>query len=238
MIVFLDKKKMFMMILGIFCFSAILCTGMNNTKESIMTASTPVTSRVIVLDAGHGKPDEGAESENGVTEEKTNLDIVLKLQKLLEESGSTVILTRSDENGIYDLDKETLREKKVSDIENRVKIGNESSADIFVSVHLNKGTDAEYCGFQTFYKETDDSSHRLAKCIQDELKSTINEENRRTENKISGIYIIDNVEIPTAIVECGFLSNPQEEQKLLTDEYQNELAWGIYSGILTYFNSN
>ena len=141
MIVFLDKKKIFMMILGIFCFSAILCTGMNNTKESIMTASTPVTSRVIVLDAGHGKPDEGAESKNGVTEEKTNLDIVLKLQKLLEESGSTVILTRSDENGIYDLDKETLKEKKVSDIENRVKIGNESSADIFVSIHLNKGTD-------------------------------------------------------------------------------------------------
>ena len=91
---------------------------------------------------------------------------------------------------------------------------------------------------QTFYKESDDNSHRLAKCIQDELKSTINEENRRVENKISGIFIIDNVEIPTAIVECGFLSNPQEEQKLLTDEYQNELAWGIYSGILTYFNSN
>ena len=87
--------------------------------------------KVVVLDAGHGKPDEGAQGIEGVTEEKTNLDIVLKVQKLLEESGATVILTRSDENAIYDLDKTTLREMKVSDIKNRVKIGNESSADMY-----------------------------------------------------------------------------------------------------------
>jgi len=236
MIVFLDRRKVLMMIIAMFSFSAILCTSMNITKKSVLTSSTPVSSKIVVLDAGHGKPDEGAQSKNGVTEEKTNLLIVLKLQKLLEESGCTVILTRSDENGIYDLDKTTLREKKVSDVTKRVKLGNESSADIFVSVHLNKGESEKYNGWQTFYREADEKGIRLAKCIQNGLRETINVENKRTENKIDGIYIVDNVEIPITIVECGFLSNPQEEKKLLTDEYQNELAWGIYTGILNYFS--
>lgn len=227
-----------MVLLGIFCFSAVLCTSMNNTRDSIMVSATPVSSKVIVLDAGHGKPDGGAESPNGVSEEKTNLDIVLKLQKYLEESGSTVILTRSDENGIHDLDKTTLKDKKISDAKNRVLLGNESSADIFVSIHLNKGESSQYNGWQTFYRENDENGKRLAKCIQEGLKETINVENKRVENAINGIYITDHVEIPITIVECGFLSNPQEEQKLLTEEYQNELAWGIYTGILNYFNSN
>ena len=183
-----------------------------------------------------GKPDEGAQGVEGVTEEKTNLEIVLKLQKLLEESGATVILTRSDENAIYDLDKTTLREMKVSDIKNRVKIGNEASADICVSIHLNKGDSSAYNGWQTFYKKNDEKGKCLATFIQNELKETIKVENKRTAHEISGIYLVDNVEIPITIVECGFLSNPQEAKKLLTDEYQNELAWGIYSGILNYFN--
>ena len=160
----------------------------------------------------------------------------MKVQKLLEESGATVILTRSDENAIYDLDKTTLREMKVSDIKNRVKIGNESSADICVSVHLNKGDSASYSGWQTFYKKDNEESKRLATVIQDDLKETIDVDNKRVAHEISNIYLIDNVEIPISIVECGFLSNPQEAEKLLTDDYQNKLAWGIYSGILDYFN--
>lgn len=178
----------------------------------------------------------GAEGIEGITEEKTNLDIVLKLQKLLEESGATVILTRSDENAIYDLDKTTLREKKVSDIKNRVKIGNESSADICVSIHLNKGDNSTYNGWQTFYKKEDEKGKLLATAIQNELKETIKIGNKRTAHEITGIYLVDNIEIPISIVECGFLSNPQESKKLLTEEYQTELAWGIYSGILKYFN--
>ena len=109
-----------------------------SSKQTVQTVSLPVSNKVIVLDAGHGKPDEGAQSSNGTTEAETNLKITLKVQSLLEQSGATVVLTRSDENAIYDLDKTTLRQKKISDIHNRVKIGNESSADIFVSIHLNK----------------------------------------------------------------------------------------------------
>ena len=229
------KKRITMLLIGIFCFSAILCANMSNVENTLLTSSTPVTNKVVVLDAGHGKPDEGAEGLNGTTEEKTNLSITLKLQKLLEESGATVILTRSDENAIYDLDKNTLKEKKVSDIKNRVKIGNESSADILISIHLNKGDSESYSGWQTFYKKNDEKGKRLATSIQKELKETIKVENHREANEISNIYLVDNVQIPVTIVECGFLSNPQEEQKLLTDEYQNQLAWGIYNGILKYF---
>lgn len=226
---------MTMLLIGLFCFSAILCANMSRVEKTLVTSATPVTNRVIVLDAGHGKPDEGAIGVTGTTEEKTNLNIILRLQKLLEESGAVVVLTRSDENAIYDLDKQTLREKKVSDIKNRVKIGNEAHADILVSVHLNKGDSSTYSGWQTFYKKESEDGKRLATLIQSELKEIIDVPNHREAHEISNIYLIDNVEIPTTIVECGFLSNPQEEQKLLTEDYQNKLAWGIYNGILKYF---
>lgn len=177
----------------------------------------------------------GAESSNGTTEAETNLKIALKLQNLLEQSGCTVILTRSDENAIYDLDSKTLKQKKVSDIRNRVKIGNESSADIFVSIHLNKIPQPQYDGWQTFYKEGSEEGAKLAKSIQSSLNEAIQRENNRIAKTIDNIYIIRKVEIPTTIVECGFLSNPEEEKLLLQDEYQNKLAWGIYNGIISYF---
>ncbi len=179
--------------------------------------------------------DQGAESSNGTTEAQTNLSITLKVQKLLEQSGCNVILTRSDENAIYDLDKQTLRQKKISDIKNRVKIGNDSSADIFVSIHLNKIPQSQYYGWQTFFKNGNEQSKKLATCLQNSLNESIQKENKRVPLKIDNVYIIKNVEIPTSIVECGFLSNPEEEQQLLQEEYQDRLAWGIYTGIIQYF---
>ena len=180
----------------------------------------------------------GAESSKGTTEAETNLKIALKVQTLLEQSGASVILTRSDENAIYDLDSKTLRQKKISDIHNRVKIGNESSADIFVSVHLNKIPQQQYSGWQTFYQEGNEKSINLAKSIQKNLNDSIQKENKRVAMKLDSVYIMKHVEIPTTIVECGFLSNREEEQQLLTDEYQDKLAWGIYNGIMDYFYEN
>ena len=185
---------------------------------------------------GIGYPDSGAESVNGTTENEINLKITLKVQSLLEQSGATVILTRSDENGIYDLDKQTLREKKISDIKNRVKIGNEAEADIFVSIHLNKIPQSQYYGWQTFYKKNNKNSIKLAKSIQESLNNRIQKENKREALSISDKYIVEHVEIPITIVECGFLSNPEEEKQLQTEEYQDRLAWGIYTGIIDYFN--
>lgn len=172
---------------------------------------------------------------HGTTEAETNLKIALKLQNLLEQSGSTVVLTRSDENAIYDIDSKTLKQKKISDIRNRVKIGNESSADIFVSIHLNKIPQEQYWGWQCFYKEGNESSQKLAKSVQENLNEAIQKENKRVAMKLDSVYIIKHVEIPTTIVECGFLSNLEEEKKLLEDSYQDRLAWGIYNGIIDYF---
>ena len=110
----------------------------NNNNKNICVNATPSTSKIIVLDAGHGKPDEGAVGIYGTTEEAINLKITLKLKAILEESGAQVILTRSDENGIYSSECTTIKSKKVSDIKNRVKIGNTEGVDIFISIHLNK----------------------------------------------------------------------------------------------------
>lgn len=208
---------------------------MENTTE---TVATPVSGRTIVLDAGHGIPDEGAQSCNGTTEAQTNLKITLKLQNLLEQSGCKVVLTRSDENAIYSLDATTLKQKKISDIHNRVKIGNESSADIFVSIHLNKIPQQQYWGWQCFYNSKNEESMKLAKTIQANLNNSIQKENTRVAMKLDTVYIMKHVEIPISIVECGFLSNPEEEKQLLEDEYQNKLAWGIYTGIMDYFAKN
>lgn len=243
--IILNRKKI-LLILGIitmFIFTyAITIFNINNSSkndnESIATVALPVDSKVIVIDAGHGVPDEGAESSNGTTEAESNLKIALKVQNLLEQSGATVILTRSDENAIYDIDSNTLKQKKISDIHNRVKIGNESSADIFVSIHLNKIPQKQYWGWQTFYKAECEEGQKLATSIQNNLNESIQKDNKRVPLKIDNIYIIKHVEIPTTIVECGFLSNQEEEQLLLTDEYQNKLAWGIYTGIMDYFYQN
>lgn len=231
----LNKKRIAVMAMVI-CISVFTFVfQVAKTDETIPTMALPVTNKVIIVDAGHGSPDEGAQSNNGTTEAQINLNIALKLQNLLEQSGATVILTRSDENAIYDASSETIKQKKVSDIHNRVKIGNSSSADIFVSIHLNKIPEQQYDGWQCFFQTNNEQSKTLAKSIQTNLNESIQKENHRQAMSLNTVYIMKHVEIPTTIVECGFLSNPEEEKRLLQDSYQLRLAWGIYNGIIDYF---
>lgn len=178
---------------------------------------------------------DGTSSKNGVFESDINLQIGLKLQKYLEQTGTTVILTRSDENGIYELDAKSIREKKISDMNKRVEIGNESDADIYVSIHLNYYEDSKYSGWQTFYQGQNEKSKKLAEIIQRELNNNFDKTNTRTPMQIKGVYIMDKVLVPTVIVECGFLSNAEEEALLQTDKYQSDIAWGIYMGVQQYF---
>ncbi len=159
------------------------------------------------------------------------------MKDLLEQGGSTVILTRSDENGIYDANSNSIREKKISDVRKRVEIGNNSGADIFVSIHLNKIDQSKYYGWQTFYKTGSEKSKILAEKIQQSLNNSIQRENHREPAKLNSIYIMKHIEIPICLIECGFLSNPEEEELLQTDEYQEKLAWGIYGGINDYFKN-
>ena len=103
---------------------------------------------------------------------------------------------------------------------------------------MNKIPQQQYYGWQTFYKENDEKSMKLAKSIQTNLNDAIQKENKRVSMKLNTVYIMKHVEIPITIVECGFLSNPEEEKQLLEDDYQNKLAWGIYNGIIDYFYEN
>ena len=172
---------------------------------------------------------------NGISESEINLKIAKKVKELLSKNGCNVILTRTDENGLYSDEDITIRQKKVSDMKKRVEIGNNSNADAFVSIHLNKISQSKYWGWQTFFKKNDKNSEKLAKLIQNGLNDAIQKNNKREALKIENKYIIENINIPTTIVECGFLSNPEEEALLATDDYQNKLAWGIYLGIMNYF---
>lgn len=234
------RKRIIIVIIFI-CLSLVMYGIINMRRLPNQVASVnalPITNKVIVIDAGHGLPDEGAVGFNGTTEQAINLSISLKLQKLIEQSGAKVVLTRSDENGIYSLDSKSIRNKKVSDIKNRVEIGNNSNADVFISIHLNKYPPSEiYRGWQTFYQNNNEKSEQLSNIIQNNLSNNIEFKNDRTPMPITGIYIMDHVQIPSVIIECGFLSNPEEVRLLKEDTYQNKLAWGIYTGLQEYFTN-
>lgn len=231
------KKRFFCILCFVFVSIGTYAVITTQNSNSVKVNALPITNKIIVIDAGHGKPDEGAVGFNGTTEEAITLSIALKLQKYIEQSGAKVILTRSDENGIYSLDSKSIRNKKVSDIKNRVDIGNNSDADIFISIHLNKFPSEIYKGWQTFYQKSNENSKNLAKYIQDDLSKNIEFKNNRIPMPISDIYIMEHVKIPTVIIECGFLSNPQEAEMLKGEDYQNKLSWGIFVAIQDYFQN-
>lgn len=119
-----------------------------------------------------------------------------------------------------------------------MEIGNNSNADVFISIHLNKYPPSEiYRGWQTFYQNNNEKSKQLSNIIQNNLSNNIEFKNDRTPMPITGIYIMDHVQIPSVIIECGFLSNPEEVRLLKEDTYQNKLAWGIYTGLQEYFTN-
>ena len=212
------------------CLSITSYNIINKSNQVSEVNALPASNKTI------GFPDEGAVGFYGATEQAINLSISLKLQKLIEQSGAKVILTRSDENGIYSTDSESIRNKKVSDIKNRVDIANNSDADIFISIHLNKyPSSSKYRGWQTFYQKDNDESKKIAENIQDYLNKNIEYDNNRKILPISDVYIMEHINIPSVIVECGFLSNEEETRLLNTEEYQNKIAWGIFIALQDYF---
>lgn len=232
MILIYKKKNIF---IGIILFFSIifylLFTYFILTPDFAVTK--PVNNYTIILDAGHGYPDGGATNYNGtIIESDLNLSIVLRLQNLLESVGINVILTRADENGIYDSNITTIRKKKISDLENRVKIANISNASLFLSIHMNKLPQTQYFGWQCFYKNNSEKSKNFANEIQESLNSFMEKENNRKIKPISEIYLAKNIKIPFVLVECGFLSNVQESILLTNSSYQDNLAWSIFIGLM------
>lgn len=192
----------------------------------------------VIIDAGHGGEDGGAVGIDGVVEKDINLAISLKLMNLLEASGYKVIMTREKDQAIYDESSNTLREKKRSDLRNRMGIikNNKKDNTIFVSVHQNKFPNPKYHGTQIFYSVNNPKSQNLAEKIKESVVGFIQHDNtREIKPADKKIYLLHNAEIPAIIVECGFLSNSEETKKLIDDKYQNNLAFSIYCGIISYF---
>ncbi|MEL7597795.1 MAG: N-acetylmuramoyl-L-alanine amidase CwlD [Clostridiaceae bacterium] len=189
------------------------------------------TQKIILLDPGHGGIDGGAVSKNGTVEKDINLSIGKKLKVNLEKKGYKVIMTREDDIGLYS-DKGRIRDKKNEDLNNRCKMKKESNCDIFISIHLNMFEQSQYYGAQVWYAKEGESAE-LAHILQQNLIKDLNNNNKRKEKCAKGAYKILRcyTDIPSVLVECGFLSNLEEEQKLKTDSYQEKIATSLANSI-------
>lgn len=219
---------------GVFVILAVCA----RVTDSALPASTEVTDRpVIVLDAGHGGLDSGAVGKSGVLEKDVNLSVVKHLQKLLELSGFKTVLTRSEDVSIYDPGVEGIRNQKLSDMDNRLEIIQSYPDSVFLCIHQNNYTDPQYFGGQMFYNNNNPDNRTLAQIMQNRF-AQLQPGNDR-EIKLSGdeLFLLKSNPNPSLMIECGFLSNPEEEAKLATDEYQQKLAFTIYSGLLEYLDA-
>ena len=190
---------------------------------------------VVKTYAPHGGIDAGAVA-NGVEEKNLNLQIALKLQEYIEQSGGVAILTRDSDESTQDPNRSANISQKKSDLMERKAAMEKYDADIFISIHMNKFEQSKYRGAQVFYADNGEESRLLGENIQQSLKDTLNDGNEREAKKSgTGIYILKNASVPSALVECGFLSNPEEAALLQQEEYQQKVAWAIYIGIVKYF---
>lgn len=198
----------------------------------------PITNKTIIVDAGHGGIDPGSMTDDqSVKEKDVNLKITKKVKELLEASGAMVILTRNDDTSLYTEESgKTIRQKYNENLKNRKKIIQESSADMFISIHLNEFQESKYYGAQTFYPAGKEDDKQLATYIQGELKRVVDKTNNRKIKSTNDIYLIKDNEIPSTLIECGFLSNDKEAKLLNDEEYQDRIAWSIYVGIQKYFS--
>ncbi len=229
--IFIQKRKVTVLI--VFIITAIFSITFFHFRTAPVFSEKP--KKRIVLDAGHGFPDGGAIGMNGTIESTINLKIAKKVQKILEKHGYTVIMTRTGEDSLADSGN-TISRKKHNDMHKRLSIINNSDADIFVSIHMNKYTDSRYRGAQVLYSGNFVQSEKLAQAIQNELHLLKDNLSKRSHLKApSGIFLLKNANIPAVIVECGFLSNFQEEQLLISEKYQTALAEAISRGIDNYY---
>lgn len=195
----------------------------------------PLAGQIIVIDPGHGGPDGGASSKEGLVEKDVSLAIAIYLRDFLEQGGAMVKMTRETDIELSTPEAKRQGRRKREDLKNRVHFINEAEADMFISIHLNAIDSPRWRGAQTFYHPQDTSSEQLAKAIQAELIRNLENTDRQAK-KSQDIFMLRNAKIPGALVEVGFLSNPDEAALLSTAEYQKSVAASIYTGILLYID--
>ncbi len=204
-------------------------------KKFETTSANPADCYTVIIDAGHGGEDGGAVAYDGSLEKNFNLDIALRLQKILELYGLNVIMTRTEDKMTCDDNLKTQRQKKISDIRNRLEIINRFSNAIFVSIHQNKFSDSRQEGTQVFYSPGNLNSKKLADCIQNTVVANLQKNNKRkTKKSGTEIFLLYHSTIPAVMVECGFLSNSNDLLLLKTNDYKNQIATLVADGIINY----
>ncbi len=199
--------------------------------KSAWTDSVPT----VVIDPGHGGEDGGAVGINGCIEKDLNLEVALILRDLLEASGVETVMTRTEDIMLYDAD--TPGKRKMQDLKKRVEIGSENEGSVTVSIHMNTYPSEKCRGAQVYYSANDTESQLLAELIQSRLKELLQpENNRQVKQATSAIYLLHNINNPAVLVECGFISSPEEAELLSDDDYRHKLALTVYSAIIEYLN--
>ncbi len=205
-----------------------------STEEASGEVSTLKEQFIVVVDAGHGGVDGGKVSVDGYLEKDINLAISLYLKEYLEAADVNVVLTRTDGNGLYE---ESDENKKRADLNKRCSIIEMADADLVVSIHQNSYTDESVSGAQVFYYEGSEEGLYLAQCIQERFDFVLGDRNVRSVKANSEYFLLKNVSVPIVIVECGFLSNPEEAKKLESEDYQKSVAFTIQMGVMEYLNT-
>lgn len=217
------RKKLLACCLAVLLLGkALHIIGRNNLRPVLAPFHGP--AQQLILDAGHGGEDGGAVSLSGVSESTINLAIALKIDQLLGFYGVCPYLLRESDISLHEPEADTLRKKKVSDLKNRVRMIEATENAVVISIHQNTFPSQAYHGAQVFYREGEESAD-LAALFQETLKNGIDRENQRQPTRIpDSIYLMQHITCPAVLIECGFLSNPTEEQKLLSAGYQTQLA--------------
>lgn len=198
-------------------------SAVQTTSQAYAAVAAPAQPYTIVVDAGHGGEDGGATSVSGVLESQLNLEIAKRTDALLMLLGFQSTMVRDTDTAIYDSSAVTLREKKISDLRNRAKLVNETPNALLLSIHQNTYSDRRYAGAQVFYAAST-GSQALAELSQATIREILDPDNNRKAKPAETVYLMQNVQCPAILVECGFLSNEAEDLKLQSESYQKKLA--------------
>lgn len=226
----------------ILLISSLIFLSLINFADPISAASKNVNvsenKKIILIDAGHGGIDGGGVAKDGTLEKDINLKLSVKLKSELEKNGYSVVMTRDADEGLY-TDNGRIRKKKIEDLNARCKLKEESNCNMFISIHLNMFPQEKYYGAQVWYSNNEQSKV-LAQLLQQNFKLNVDKSNTRVEKSAKNSYKIlrCNDTMPSVILECGFLSNDIEREKLKTDVYQQLLANSISNSIINYYKSN
>lgn len=207
-------------------------------RADYITASAEPQQKIFVIDAGHGGEDPGAVGVNGAYEKDLNLVIANEIGGLLTERGYAVIYTRTEDKLLYSEEENIKGFRKLYDLKNRLKIANEAEGAIFISIHMNSYGEEKYSGLQAYYAPSSEESRALATSIQSAVRSELQTDNTRAVKKGNGIYLLENYGGVGVLVECGFLTNRAECEKLCEKEYQKQLSFSIVCGIIDYITKS